>query len=360
MEDEELIAAKRRQALRRNEPELRSFEQKLRDALLLKEQICQIKEKRHRDLLKQVHSREESKALSRILAQSDEIQNLEMQQTHKTQLRYGQTLQLQMDLKRRSEARNGNEILEEKIRLAELEVQLTDEKLREDKSKKSLASLLIREMDLFKKSKEAEAHQNKLISLEEERKAKEYEELQNRRKSKLLEDLKKKMKGKEAICDMIAANMLAQQRLIDERMRLIKDLQEHEYMVKQKAESEEAQSNKIISFRNELVNILKMQINMHMEREKNLREDEVKYRKQLLDKASQEEKELIEKEFISKLKNEKYRYDVQNQIRGNKQKFIQNEELIKNANAYVRKYNDQMKKNIDREKLIIAQEYSSK
>lgn len=54
MDDEELIAAKMRQALRRNEPELRTFEQKLRDALVLKEQICQIKEKRHRELLDQV------------------------------------------------------------------------------------------------------------------------------------------------------------------------------------------------------------------------------------------------------------------------------------------------------------------
>lgn len=48
-----------------------------------------------------------------------------------------------------------------------------------------MASLLIREMDLFKKSKKAEAHQSQVISLEEDQKAKEYEELQNQRKSKL-------------------------------------------------------------------------------------------------------------------------------------------------------------------------------
>lgn len=64
-------------------------------------------------------------------------------------------------------------------------------------------------------------------------------------------------------------------------MQLIKELQEHEYMVKQNGETEEAKTNRIISFRKELVSILKMQISMHMEREKNLREDEIKYRKQV-------------------------------------------------------------------------------
>lgn len=54
-EKEKTLEVKRRLALRRDEPELRIFEQKLRDALVFKEQICQMKENRHREIQKEVN-----------------------------------------------------------------------------------------------------------------------------------------------------------------------------------------------------------------------------------------------------------------------------------------------------------------
>lgn len=53
-EKEKSLETSKRLALRRNEPELRIFEQKLRDALVFKEQICQMKEKRHKEIQRQV------------------------------------------------------------------------------------------------------------------------------------------------------------------------------------------------------------------------------------------------------------------------------------------------------------------
>lgn len=74
-------------------------------------------------------------------------------------------------------------------------------------------------------------------------------------------------------------NCLGFQKASEEREKLIKELQDHEYKIKQIQNDNETQKKTI--FRKELVKMLKMQIELQSEHEKRLKEEELRFKNQV-------------------------------------------------------------------------------
>ncbi|XP_045535052.1 meiosis-specific nuclear structural protein 1 [Papilio machaon] len=310
---EEICQLQRRHYLRERDPELRTLLRKLQNGYVCKDLKQQILHNQYKRLQDEAEERRQNIILMSALAIDAEAVKREEKEAMERKAKLLLEMQQQLVDRQRVKQCQFEETLIEKKMLEEVMKTIADEDHRELQQKRELAVKLNKEIEMFKKAREAWKEKQKKLLVIEERNIENQIKQAGDRSTAIVAERERKFREREMLNEKIAAKIIADRAAILEREDIVRSLQEQEYLEKN-IEEDIAEASKAASNKRDTEAALSLQIQLRRQQALQQVEKEAQFRRQSeADMEALKQKDL-EKERQLKEKKRQYALELKQQM----------------------------------------------
>ncbi|XP_013170579.1 PREDICTED: meiosis-specific nuclear structural protein 1-like [Papilio xuthus] len=310
---EEICQLQRRHYLRERDPELRALLRRLQDGYVCRDLKQQMLHNQYKRLQDEAEDRQQNRILMSALAIDAEAVKREEKEAMERKAKLLLEMQQQLVDRQRVKQCQFEETMIEKKMLEEVMRTIADEDHRELEQKRELAVKLNKEIETFKKAREAWKEKQKKLLVIEERNIENQIKQAGDRSTAIIEERERKFREREMLNEKIAAKIMADRAAILEREDIIRSLQEQEYLEKN-IQEDIAEVKKAARSKRDTEAALTMQMQARRQRALHHSQQEADFRKQSEAHMEALKQKDLEKERQVKEKKRQYALELKQQM----------------------------------------------
>ncbi|XP_013142010.1 PREDICTED: meiosis-specific nuclear structural protein 1 isoform X2 [Papilio polytes] len=302
---EEISQLQRRHYLRERDPELRTLLRRLQDGYVCRDLKQQMLHNKYKKLQDEAEDRRQNRILMSALAVDSEAVMREEQEAMEKKAKLLLEMQQQLVDRQRVRQCQFEETLIEKKMLEEVMRTIADEDHREVREKRELAVKLNKEIETFKRARDAWKEKQKKLLVIEERNIENQIKEAGDRSAAIIAERERKFREREMLNEKIAAKIMADRAAILEREEIIRSLQEQEYLEKNVKE-DIAEMTKSSRSKQATEAALSLQIQARRKLAQEQKEKEANFRKENEAQAEEQRQQLLQQARRQRQQRQQY------------------------------------------------------